>query len=206
MLRHFRSQLLSCRTARDVVAVLDDNIKRMTSQWPAGERLRLRMDMEKYNSRAVECVDGTRREVDVLLADRYVRLSTTGKCNLSLLGIERDDDDLIVTTTTLPSQQRKGYNALMRAVAVMIAWCTHTQLVSDIANRISAYTLLKTYQCTVVWKSDDSRHLFLKPLTKEDAWDTSKRVAVVIVRPTNANMRVASRNFLGTAIKRPAVN
>lgn len=150
---------------------------------------------------AVECVDGERRQFTPIVSDEYVvlRTNTDPGCDLSILGLSTDAN-IVMTSNTVDSQQKKGYNTLLRAVGVMIAYVEHKKMHSEVSNAWSAYTLIKEYQTSVVFK-DGTRKNYHKPLEKKTALEIKKDCRHVYLRPTQDNMIIATRLFARADVK-----
>ncbi|MBT97147.1 MAG: hypothetical protein CL902_00770 [Dehalococcoidia bacterium] len=143
---------------------------------------------------------------NLTLAKTYVRLQSADGYDISVVGFDDlDGDSVELTTETVPSQRRKGYNTFMRTAAVIMTCLSHKKLVSEIANWISAYTILKTYCCTVVWKDPSHpalrrfhgpSHLFTTPLRPGEAKRLSTHVRQLTIRPIQKNFRAATRLFM----------
>ena len=127
-------------------------------------------------------------------------LRTVTGCDLSLVGLSTTDEDIEITSDTAPSQQRKGYNTLLRAVAVMISFVEGKAIRSEVSNAWSAYTLLKSYQTSVLTKDGQTIHNSA-PLTKEDAMGAKTSCKQVFLRPTVVNLDIATRLFIDTVVK-----
>lgn len=191
-----REKLRECTTDAQVVRLLSPLVRQATEC--CAIPLELVIDSE-YRSFATECVGDRRRQHNIYLGETYVRLQTVDGCELSVVNLDLDDDTLEIISETVPSQQRKGYNALLRSVAVLVAHVQRATLVSNVENPLSAYTLLKTYQCTVVWRKHDNTdkglQLFACPLSAEEARAAAARSIQVRVHPTMFNLDVALRQF-----------
>lgn len=145
---------------------------------------------------ATECVGGRRKNHVPLLNDEYVILRTTNGCDLSLVGLSTDEDDIEITSDTVKSQQKKGYNGILRSIAVMIAYVEGKPLRSEISNAWSAYTLMKMFQTTLVRANGDTTS-FDSPLSQEDSSETKKEASggKILIRPTVVNLNLATRAF-----------
>ena len=142
-----------------------------------------------------ECVDGETTEFLPFLNDEYVVLRTVDGCDLSLVGLSTGDDTIVITSDTVESQQKKGYNTMLRAVAVMIAFVEDKPLRSDIDNAWSAYTLMKMFQTTLVQR-DGTTTVFDDRLSADDAMQWKRGAKQVLVRPTIKNVNYATRVFV----------
>lgn len=158
----------------------------------------------------VECVGSERKKVypfvslveyDDPLSTIYVRLQTMDKCDLAFVGLAEFETFVEITSDTVPSQRRKHYNTLLRTVAVILAFKMHKPIKSTVTNAWSAYTLLKDYQTTVRLKQTQEKHVFMTPLSKDDAYDLKARCGEVYVRPTVDNLQYATRLFDDATVK-----
>ena len=195
MLTQLRSDIRKCSTRKEVVKLTSKHLRRETKE--CGVPLILAV---KSSYGAVECIDGQTRHFDPFLNDEYIILRTVTGCDMSLVGLSTTDTDIEVTSDTVPSQGRKGYNTLLRAVAMMCAFVEGKAIRSEVSNAWSAYTLLKTYQTSAILKDGSVIH-YTSPLTKEEALTMKVKCKQVFMRPTIINMEIATRIFLDTAVK-----
>lgn len=146
---------------------------------------------------AEECVDGRRKDYLPLLNDEYVVLRTVDGCDLSIIGLSTDADDIEITSDTVTSQQKKGYNTILRAVAVMIAKVEDKPLRSEISNAWSAYTLMKMFQTTLI-RANGGTTKFNTPLSREESLEAKKGVngGRILIPPTLLNLKLATRAFV----------
>jgi hypothetical protein len=141
------------------------------------------------------------RHFTPILNDEYIVLRTVTGCDLSLTGLSTGDSVYIeITSDTVPSQQKKGYNTILRAVAVMLAFVEGKPIKADIANSLSAYTLLKDYQASVLTK-DDRLVDYRNALSKDEARRVKGECKQVFIRPTVYNLENATRIFWGAVVK-----
>ena len=160
-----------------------------------------------------ECAGGARRPfIHFTGKDYYLVLSHDapgGACTLSTLGIKQEEPKqcaepmfenayLEIFTNTADSQACKGYNTILSAVAVMIAFVQNMVLYSFNVNEqnLSSYTLMRSYeflQC--------SERTPRGPLSQEEACAASKRgTDDVGVTPTPENFRRAQEIILERAV------
>ena len=201
-LEDFRRRLRACATDTGALAVMRTAVSRRNSN--------LMMVMDRnYNSVARQ--SQTNRH-NLILAETYVRLQSADGYDIAVVGLDDLADDTVeLTTETVPSQRRKGYNTFMRTAAVIITCLSRKKLVSEIANWISAYTILKTYCCTVVWKDPSHpdlcrfhggpSHLFTTPLRPLEAKRLSTHVRKLTIRPIQKNFRAATRLFMTAPLR-----
>jgi hypothetical protein len=152
---------------------------------------------------AIECVGGRRKEYVPLLNDEYVVLRTADGCDLSLIGLSsKGGENIEITSDTVVSQQKKGYNGILRAVAVMIAFVERKPLRSEISNTLSAYTLMKMFQTTLI-RANGETTIFASPLSAEDSSEAMRdsRGGRVLVRPTVVNLDLATSAFVDAMYK-----
>lgn len=145
-----------------------------------------------------ECVDNGTNKGLLLLNDQYIILRTQQPklCDLSAIGLSTDEpEEVEITSNTVPSQRRKNYNGLLRAIAVMIAYAEGKSLRSEVSNAWSAYTLMKMFQTTVLY-NDGTTTTYTARLTPEEAARAKRGAKVVLVRPTVANLNFATRAFV----------
>lgn len=196
--RELREKLRECTTRKQVVKLVSNHIRNATTR--RCDPALLLVLHSSYG--AVECLHGRTTPFDPppFLNDEYVVLRTTTGCDLSLVGLSTTDADIEITSDTASSQQRKGYNTLLRAVAVMISFVEGKAIRSDVSNAWSAYTLLKDYQTSVITKDGRTIH-YPAPLTKEAATDAKASCKQVFLRPTVVNLDIATRLFVKAIVK-----
>lgn len=159
----------------------------------------LRFATEREVALFVECDPKIQQRVSFtpILNDDYVALQTVDGCIISVMGLSRDRDYIEITSDTVNSQQRKGYNKILRAFAFIVAYIEKKRVKSFVANPQSGYTLLNTFQTNMKTKEGET-FSFPTPLEK----DTATRLApltkggVIWIRPTLFNLRVAARVLL----------
>jgi len=195
MLRSLRARVRESATPKGVVKVLSSHVRNATTGRCTAPLL-LTIDNV---SDAYECE--TRTQHPLFVSDMYVRLRTVEGCDLSVVGLghEEGEEEYVLTSDTVPTQQRKGYNALLRAVAVMVAHVLRVPLRSDVANAWSAYSLLKDYQTTGV-RRDGTRET-LDRLSREEAAARKSLYRTLYVRPTVANLDFATRLFADATVR-----
>ena len=115
-------------------------------------------------------------------------------CVLSILEIvlNENKDRIEISSNTAKSQLQKGYNGLMRAVAVMIACACDIPVHSSTINYVSAYALMKTYQTKV---EQGGSILTFQDRLGDGAKDFMHIVRAVIVLPTAKNFDYAVSVF-----------
>jgi hypothetical protein len=146
------------------------------------------------------CINGNREAIEPYISDKYVRLRNIDRCDISIIGIAESAEYIEITSDTVPCEQRKGYNTLMRAVAVIVAFVCGKPILSVIDNKWSAYSLLKDYQTTIVWKGG-GEVILSGPLSREDAKNAMKDCKLVFIRPTIINLNFATRIFARASIQ-----
>lgn len=188
-LRH--SIRYECSTRKDVVRVLSKVLRAFSAHCEVSI---LATKTSAYGM--TECVGSKRSEALQLLNDEYVVMRTTEGCDLSLIGLSCGEDTIEITSNTVDSQQKKGYNSLLRAAAVMIAYVEKKPLRSEIANAWSAYALLKSFQVTFI-RPDGNKIVYSAPLTKEEAMEAKRdsNKGKIFVRPTIVNLDLATELF-----------
>ena len=142
-----------------------------------------------------QCVDGTTKDFIPFVNDAYVALLTVDGCDLSIVGLSTQEKAIEITSDTVESQQKKGYNTILRSVAVMVAFVEGKSLLSEIENAWSAYTLMKMFQTTLVRK-DGETVVFDDRLSVEEAMHMKGGAKRILVRPTVKNMEYSSRVFV----------
>tara|TARA_B100001109_G_scaffold196044_1_gene162625 strand:+ start:468 stop:1430 length:963 start_codon:yes stop_codon:yes gene_type:complete len=161
--------------------------------------------------RLEECVGNTRKPfIAFQEKDYYLVLTFEAACTLSVVGIKREDavhgaepmfenDYLEIFSNTADSQTCKGYNTILRAVAVMIACMQGMVLYSFNVNEqnLSSYTLMRSYEFLQCNEREPRG-----PLTQQDACAASKRnVDDVGVTPTQENFRRAQEIMTTRAVE-----
>ena len=206
-----------CKDREQVVRVLSDHVRRRTTGRciPAmlitlQKRMRdphLRDCGSLYswsgNTSAVASPHADEWErSDLHGSPQHVILRTTTGCDLSGIGLRTEGNYIEISSNTVDSQKRKGYNSIMRAIAVMIAGVEDKWVRSQTANHLSAYTLIKTYQNRYALdpsitgdlndqpRDDDPVH---EPLTTEQAKEVMYDITYGDVPPTEENMDMAAR-------------
>lgn len=197
-LTQLRRHLRKCTTRKQVVKLVSKHVRSATLG-RCDPPLLLTLH-SSYG--ATECANGQTRTFDPppFLNDEYISLRTSTGCDLSLVGLSTTDADIEITSDTAPSQQRKGYNTLLRAVAVMVSFVEGKAIRSEVSNGWSAYTLLKFYQTSVVTKDGRTTH-YSAPLTNKEAMDAKTSCKQVFLRPTVVNLDIATRLFAETVVK-----
>lgn len=179
-------------TWKTAVKRLSNHIRAATTR-PCDLPLLL-MYTAKYD--ATECVADSRRAMAHFAADVYVHLRTTNGCDLSTIGLDLTEENLEITSWTAETQVRKGYNAILRAVAVLLARLAGRELFSFPTNPVSAYALTTTYACTVALAGGERREL-AEPLGRQEARELvglksdgtklARNVKSVMIPPTDEN-------------------
>lgn len=195
MLSELRRSLRECTSCGQVVRILSKDVRDRTKDCVTPL---LFMRNKTYGSTV--CFQGERFESTTFLSDEYIRLRTIDGCDLSIIGISEDRSNIEITSDTVKSQQRKGYNTIMRAVAVIISFVRGKDLRSEITNKWSAYSLLKDYQVTVVWKGGKEENM-LKPMSCEDAKQLMNNCKRIFIRPTVENLNNATRILTRSSLK-----
>ena len=157
--------------------------------------------------------DGNRKMFYAFPPKDYTLVLTYNRkaCTLSALSIKQakagadgrepmfKKDYLEIYSNTADSQTCKGYNTLLRAVAVMIACMQKKVLYSYNVNEqnISSYTLMRSYQFLYGDESEPRG-----PLPQPEACAQSKRgIDDVGVTPTVENFRRAQRVMTARAVE-----
>tara|TARA_Y100000768_G_scaffold381865_1_gene361216 strand:+ start:7 stop:642 length:636 start_codon:yes stop_codon:yes gene_type:complete len=166
----------------------------------------LRFCTEREVAHFVECDRKTQERVNFkpILNDEYVALQTIDGCIISVIGLSRERDYIEITSDTVKSQQRKGYNKILRAFAFIVAYVERKQLKSFVANTTSAYTLLNTFQTNVKTKEGEI-FSFPTPLEKDSATRLAPitKGGVLFIRPTLFNLRAAARILFDKLLEFP---
>ena len=134
------------------------------------------------------------------LSEDYIVLRTGTGCDLSAIGMDFGNADYIeISSDTAPRQREKGYNTLMRAIAVIIAFFYEKPLMSFVANPLSAYALLTKYETKVLeWtrpRENSPRRVrpetYDAPLSRDDAMKVKDQVATLSIPPSDRNFKTA---------------
>lgn len=209
-MKRIKRELDECKTLDDVVGVLSAEIHTRCKRCRPPLTLRVGTD-----DRATECLPGgERKEYILFISSLYICLSTTTGCDLSCIGLDVSNEYIEITSDTVPSQRKKGYNTLMRSVAVVVSCFLGKPLVSEVSNEVSAYAMLKLFATTVVWKSskvpDHWPHSqdFTEPVSDDLASSLKGKCAKIVVNPTRANLQRAIALFRASSVlcldERPA--
>ena len=177
---HLRDATVSCRPPLTVTLV----------EYPDAEKA--------YSSGFIECKDGGEIERFVpWRADDYLVLRTEDECDLSVMGLSYWYAQTIeMLSNTPPGQRQKGYNSLMRAIAVLIACTEEESIVSIISNEVSAYALLTRYETVVEWNTSRTRSgttTYSYPMSKANARMIMNDVATITIKPSDSNFEHAAR-------------
>ena len=193
-----------------VIQILSDIIKTFTESTPHTTTLQLIINED---NEGVECIlgaDDVQKRIPTLvfLADYHVRLQTIDGCDYAVLGlstIENSPHNCELVTETLSSQQRKGYNTFMRAIAIVIGFVDEKILYSYIENPISAMIQLRSYICDVCFDSTKNQYLsYSSILTENQVQSIYKDVKIIRLDP-NINIRTSINiiiSWLYTNMKR----
>tara|TARA_B100001109_G_scaffold66317_2_gene54087 strand:- start:5125 stop:5964 length:840 start_codon:yes stop_codon:yes gene_type:complete len=134
-------------------------------------------------------------------AEAEIELFTESGGVLSVIGISPvafDDEVLEIFSATPDSQKRKGYNTLLRAVAVIVACVEGKSVFSNVCNWVSAYILLRNFSAMVVY--EENAETFVKPLTHDEAIRVAKAAHFVEVFGSNDNCVRAQRLLMEAAV------
>ena len=137
LLTEMRQELKMCATRKQIVKLVSKHFRSAT-KYRCDPQLIVVLT-SAYGG--VECVNGKRENFFPFVSDEYVVLRTVTGCDLSIVGLTTMEYDIEITSDTVPSQQRKGYNTVLRAVAVIVAFMEGKALRSEVSNAWSAYTL-----------------------------------------------------------------
>ena len=138
-------------------------------------------------------IDGNKVNFKPLIENSYLLLKTASGCDLSVMGMSRSSKYIEISSTTAPSQYKKGYNSLMRAIAVFIAYKERLSIVSEVSNPVSAYALLTRYETVVEWKTRKNTTTYTYALSKEQARKIMKDVSRITIHPSDSNFERAAR-------------
>ena len=178
----FKNATENAQTKEEICAAADSFMRwasRECRSGPISLELKSGTDL-----RLEECVGDTRKQfVHFEEKDYYLVLTFGEACTLSTLGIKRESavegaepmfekDYLEIFSNTVDSQTCKGYNTILRAVAVMIACIECMVLYSYNVNELnlSSYTLMRSYE----FLANDER-MPRGPLSQHEACAESKR-------------------------------
>tara|TARA_Y100000389_G_C17357126_1_gene461729 strand:+ start:47 stop:919 length:873 start_codon:yes stop_codon:yes gene_type:complete len=179
--------------------------------------LKLRYDDSPYDSPSrknlIACPSGESGENGGEVINRYpaeaeIQLYTEPGGVLSVIGISQSQFDaqhLEIFSETPDSQRNKGYNKLLRAVAVIVACVEEQSVQSAVCNWVSAYILLRNFAAQVVYKKSFFRatagvKTFDQPLTPDEATRAAKAAHFVKVFGSDDNFLRAQRLLIEAAV------
>jgi hypothetical protein len=138
---------------KNTIQMLSNLLKSIT-ETSSQETLQLIINEDNDGVECVVYADGTQKRLKtmVFLADYHIRLQTLHGCDYAVVGMstmENIPHGVELITETLRSQRRKGYNKLMRAIAIVVGFVDEKILYSNTENPISAMIQLKSYICDI---------------------------------------------------------
>lgn len=147
--------------------------------------------------------DGAPRPCDfpVFSAEHYVVLATASGCVLSVVGLDTNegDDRLEVLLTTPQSQQGKGYNSLLLAACVLLAWAQGVDIKAAIANQVTTYMIARRFHGEADYGNGVTT---TTPMSREEAirLADSGEVVEMTILASEANFAVATQVAFESAL------